>query len=538
MTETLTLRRIAAGVALGVVLLSAAPTRAQLVIEQQSMEVTVPQEESETRAVTLTNAGAEPLTFCVSFDRPLQRGDGETRLAGSAAGGGAPCGDYGEVLHYFDEDDLRGGWGPSGITMTPEGRLFTSEVSVLPRTFEFTPDLQFVRSFEHPTVAELVPFPGTVGVGFDTESGTLWWMNLEYQGGSGGGTRRVLLLEGDFDGIPTGRRIEVAPPDEPIDDFSPGGLAYDPSTDHFLFSAVLGDSQNLDNWQFWAVDREGTVPEGYPFRPEPYPDGIFNIIDAHGGAEGGPEGVRIEYGAFPPGAPGNDRIVVVDRWGHSEGEALETPVPSVLLEAGGAGPRGNPLRSRIDPNGVMYMTFRNFEARGIVGSRPHPLPPSWLVVDSDAGPEAAWDGTLAPDESRTLTLTFRAGEREVGDYTSALQAFDTATGEAVEVPLTLEVTQGTDTESTLPDAAGVSLAAYPNPSSEGVTVALTLDVAAEVHLAVYDVLGREVAVLHEGRLTAGTHRFRLDGAAVPSGVYLVRAEAGRHRFTERVTVAH
>ncbi len=533
---TTTSYRVAAGAVFGVVLLSAVPAWAQLVIEPQSIEVMVPQEETVTQTVTLTNAGAEPLTFCVSFERPLQRAEGETRLVEGAASGGTPCGEYGEVLHYFDEEDFGAGWGPVGVVMTPEGRLFTSEVSFLHRTFEFTHDLTLIRSFEHPTVAELVPFPATRGVGYDTESGTLWWMNFERQGGSQGGTRRVLLLEGDLDGVPTGRRIQVAPPDDPIDSFDPGGLAYDVATDRFYFLGILGDRQNPDNWRLWAVDRAGTVPEGYPVRPEPYSEGVFNIIDAHGGAEGGPEGVRVEYGAFPLGAPGNDRIAVVDRWGNSEGEALETPVPSVLLEAGGAGPNGNPLRSRTDPNGVMYMTFTNFDHTGIVGIRPHPLPPSWLVVDSDAGPEAAWDGTLAPDESRQVVLTFRAGAREVGTYTSALQAFDAATGEAVEVPLTLTVTRGTDAEDGAGVPEAVSLAAYPNPSAGAATVVLTLPTDAEVRLTVYDVLGRRVAVLAEGPREAGTHRFRFGGRSLPSGVYLLRAETPGEVLTRRITL--
>lgn len=39
---------------------------------------------------------------------------------------------------------------------------------------------------------------------------------------------------------------------------------------------------------------------------------------------------------------------------------------------------------------------------------------------------------------------------------------------------------------------------YPNPSSGSSTIPLTLEGAAEVRLVVYDVLGREVALLHEG----------------------------------------
>ncbi len=79
-------------------------------------------------------------------------------------------------------------------------------------------------------------------------------------------------------------------------------------------------------------------------------------------------------------------------------------------------------------------------------------------------------------------------------------------------------------------------AAYPNPSSGAVTVPLVLPEAAEVSVAVFDVLGRRVAVLHDGRLGAGEHTFDLNGAVFPPGVYVVRAEVGGQRFTERLTV--
>ncbi len=226
-------------------------------------------------------------------------------------------------------------------------------------------------------------------------------------------TRRVLLLEGNLDGEETGRRIEIVPPDTPLEDFSPGGLSYEPATDLFYFNGQEGEPETR---KLWAMDRMGTLAEGYPLRPEPYPPpALIGSPEVHGGAEGGSEGVRVEFAVYPTfDAPGFDRVVVVDRWGNSEGEALETPVPDALFEAGGAGVRGNPLRSRTDPNGVMYLTFNNFDHRGIVGVRPHPLPPSWLVVDSGTEPEAAWDGTLGPGESREITLTFRPGMRAVG----------------------------------------------------------------------------------------------------------------------------
>ena len=520
------------------------PARAQLTVEPASLSATVPQHETTTLTVTLTNTGDTNLTFCVTFDRPLQRVAGRFRLADNAAGGATPCGEYGEVLYYLGEDDVdEPGWSPYGITMTPEGRLFTSSSSGLHRTFELTAELEYVGSFEHPHVAELEPFPATLGVTYDPEGGSgkgngegaLWWMNIERTGGSNARTRRVLLLEGDLSGQPTDQQVEFVPPDEPLADFYGGGLSYDPATDSFFFLGISGEREDIENWRLWAVDRAGGVPEGYPLRPEPYPAFTFGVPSAHGGAAGGPEGVRIEYGVHPTDALGNDRVVVVDRWGNSQGAALETPVPPDLFEGNGGGIRGNPLRSRIDPNGVMYMTFVNFDDAGIVGVRPHPLPPSWLVVDSDAGPEAAWDGTLAPGESREITLMFRAGARSVRSYSSALQAFDAASGEAVVVPLSLAVTQGTGAgdEAVAPEAS--SLTVHPNPTAGRATVTLALAKAAEVRAAVYDVLGREVAVLHAGPLAAGSHRLAFD-SALPTGVYLVRATGYGLRAAQRVTV--
>ena len=532
------LYRVMAGVLLGFVL-GGIPALAQLTVEPTSLTVEVEQYATATQTVRLKNMGTETLTFCLSFDRPLQR-DGSVLWLSKQIGSMA-CGEYGEILYRYDGDNFEndtGGRLPSlySVTMTPDGRLFTNESGGLNRTFEFTPELEFLRSFEHPHVAEYTPFNSTNGITHEVASGTLWWMNTEREGGQGGLTRRVLLLEGSLDGEETGNRIEILSQEVPLE-FRAIGLSYDFSRNLFFFTGILGNGDNPANWALWAVDREGTLADGYPLRPEPYPPpALIGRPDTHGGDEEGADGVRIEYGAYPWGSLGYDRVVVVDRWGVDEGTELETPVPDVLFDGGGAGINGNPLRSRIDPNGVMYVTFRNFESRGIVGVRPHPLPPSWLVVDSDAGPEAAWDGVLAPGESRTLLLTFRAGAREVGDYTASLQVFEAASGAAMEVPLTLTVVPGVDTEDGAETEGASRLEVYPNPASGEATVALTLEVASEVRVVVYDVLGRRVALLHDGPLGAGEHALAFESARLPAGVYLVRAEGSGFGEARRVTL--
>ncbi|MBR9975187.1 MAG: hypothetical protein KFF77_06370 [Bacteroidetes bacterium] len=64
-------------------------------------------------------------------------------------------------------------------------------------------------------------------------------------------------------------------------------------------------------------------------------------------------------------------------------------------------------------------------------------------------------------------------------------------------------------------ASGLSLSFYPNPAREAVTVRFTLPEAAQVRLSLHDLLGRDVAMLHEGEWPAGSHVLRL---AVPAGL--------------------
>lgn len=80
------------------------------------------------------------------------------------------------------------------------------------------------------------------------------------------------------------------------------------------------------------------------------------------------------------------------------------------------------------------------------------------------------------------------------------------------------------------------LSVYPNPAAGSATLALVLTEAAEARVAVFDLLGREVIVLHDGRLGAGEHRLTLDGAVLPSGVYVVSISSNRLSMTQTVTV--
>ncbi|MCH7859461.1 MAG: T9SS type A sorting domain-containing protein [Candidatus Marinimicrobia bacterium] len=68
---------------------------------------------------------------------------------------------------------------------------------------------------------------------------------------------------------------------------------------------------------------------------------------------------------------------------------------------------------------------------------------------------------------------------------------------------------------------------YPNPFNPSTTLRFDLPQAAQVYLVVYDLLGREVARLADGRLEAGEHRVVWNGRdargrEVPTGLYIAR----------------
>ncbi len=77
---------------------------------------------------------------------------------------------------------------------------------------------------------------------------------------------------------------------------------------------------------------------------------------------------------------------------------------------------------------------------------------------------------------------------------------------------------------------------YPNPLRSVTTLTLDMPKATAVRIAVYDVLGREVAVLLDRAVAAGQHSVSFDGADLPSGVYLIRATTDGAEQTERVTL--
>ena len=66
---------------------------------------------------------------------------------------------------------------------------------------------------------------------------------------------------------------------------------------------------------------------------------------------------------------------------------------------------------------------------------------------------------------------------------------------------------------------------YPNPFNPSTAISYKLSAVSDITLRVYDVLGREVATLVDGRQNPGTHTAVFDGSKFASGVYFYRLES-------------
>lgn len=91
----------------------------------------------------------------------------------------------------------------------------------------------------------------------------------------------------------------------------------------------------------------------------------------------------------------------------------------------------------------------------------------------------------------------------------------------------------TDLESALETVLVTRLLGnYPNPFNPTTQIRYQLSVAGHVRLTVFDILGRQIAVLTEGSQPAGHHDITFDASRLTSGVYLYRLDANGRSFTK------
>ncbi len=91
-----------------------------------------------------------------------------------------------------------------------------------------------------------------------------------------------------------------------------------------------------------------------------------------------------------------------------------------------------------------------------------------------------------------------------------------------------------DETATLNPAEFGVMSVYPNPFNPETVARFELRDASQIRLTIYDIAGREVAVLADGWHPAGTHQVVWDASAMASGVYFARLQAGANSRTAKL----
>lgn len=77
---------------------------------------------------------------------------------------------------------------------------------------------------------------------------------------------------------------------------------------------------------------------------------------------------------------------------------------------------------------------------------------------------------------------------------------------------------------------------YPNPFNPTTTIAYALNVNGTARLSVYDLAGKEVAVLVDGIQSAGNYQAQLDGVNLTSGIYFYKLQTAEQVLTRKMTL--
>ncbi|OZC02459.1 T9SS type A sorting domain-containing protein [Rubricoccus marinus] len=170
----------------------------------------------------------------------------------------------------------------------------------------------------------------------------------------------------------------------------------------------------------------------------------------------------------------------------------------------------------------------------------HSVPMSFVTTEGGTF-TITWDASLLPTGWNVILRDNEAGTSvDLGTADRYEFSAPTTTEEwAAGAERFTVVISPSNVVSNEPVASGAMKlsAPMPNPASGATRLVLTAGASESVRASVYDALGREVAVLHDGPLASGDQKtLTLDTTSLAAGVYVVRAQGENGSLTQRLTV--
>ena len=317
----------------------------------------------------------------------------------------------------------------------------------------------------------------------------------------------------------------------PASDAQPGRIAYE-----------------VPGVGYWPTDRGATVsvPTGVAYTVRVESPGATNVRVVRLLADGDDAARRnalfpdqtlaargaLRLGLAAAGTPA-DAPLAVDADG--DGVFERTLAPSAVLNS----TSGAPAVPTPEPSAVEAATPVGVNAAAVV-VLPDVGAAGWrweLAEASEWITPSATSGAVPG----AVTLAFASAGLPTGLHRATVQ-FTLRNGAyavAVPVPVRLSVGAGSVGVEGAPEGPPTATALHapaPNPASGRATVRYEIAEAGRVQLAVYDLLGREVARLADGEAVPGRYDAAFDTGRLPAGVYALRLVVNGTLRTARMTV--
>ncbi|MBT7789018.1 MAG: T9SS type A sorting domain-containing protein [Calditrichaeota bacterium] len=154
----------------------------------------------------------------------------------------------------------------------------------------------------------------------------------------------------------------------------------------------------------------------------------------------------------------------------------------------------------------------------------------WMSMD-------AMEGSVDPESQQDLVLRLNSAGMFPATYDGALTFSHTARGGSMEIPVVMHVYDPNNDVATETGEIPLKFdieTIYPNPFNSTTLIQYTLPKSGFARLAVFDIAGREIDVLHEGELNTGRYTSELNAQDWSSGVYLIQLKTSSNVKTVKV----
>lgn len=260
--------------------------------------------------------------------------------------------------------------------------------------------------------------------------------------------------------------------------------------------------------QMGGIDRFGIIekqdPQLLENRVQPndgqsaffFEEAGVTVMVGSGGKQAGTsaiEAIRVEE-VVPRGGvvPNDDDLLELSSGRHRTVEVLETGDPGFVIDIA-------------------------FTMDAVLDSLTTTELPGLAFRTDDTGTWVPQVATVWDPADSTVTMT---GVTTSGDWAFALTTGASSVSvEDAELPLTVALHGN-----------------YPNPFNPQTVIGYELPQAVRVRLAVYDVLGREVALLVDAPQAAGQYQAVFEASGLPSGVYVYHLTAGATTQTQQMVL--